>query len=88
MKEQIIKMIMRKDASIAARLMVVFENIDDNTNDINRCFRKMIAGSDVDTINCRKYLEDDLPEEEWLSQIETYVVPHLIKYKLPRNFNE
>lgn len=85
MKETIINTVMRKDASLAARLMTSLENIEDSSMELNRYFRKVLNRSDTETINCRKYLEDNLPDNEWLSQVLTYVVPHLIKYKLPRD---
>lgn len=76
---------MRKDASLAARLMTALENVENSSLELNRYFRKILNRSDTETINCRKYLEDNLPDNEWLSQVITYVVPYLIKYKLPRD---
>lgn len=85
MKEMIISAVMRKDASLAARLMAKFEDVENTSEDINRCLRRILNYSDIDTINCRKYLEDGLSDDEWLNQINKYVVPHLIKYKLPKD---
>lgn len=85
MKDMIISAVMRKDASLAARIMAKFEDVENTSTDINRCLRQILNYSDIDTINCRKYLEDGLSDSEWLKQIIKFVVPHLIKYKLPKD---
>lgn len=85
MKDRIIANVMHKDASLAARLMANFENVENNSKAINRCLRQILNDPSIDTIECRKYLEDGLSDDEWFNQIINYVIPHLVKFKLPKD---
>jgi hypothetical protein len=85
LKNWLVEKVMSRDPSIAALLMEKLAMVEDTIDMINRCLRRIVTPKAREMTDIRIYLEDDLPVDEWKKQITKYIIPFLIKHKLPRD---
>lgn len=57
----------------------------DQIRDLNRLFRRELAGLSVNTISERECLVDDIEPKDWLKYFKSQVLKTVVRFKLPRD---